>query len=716
MPLPALILWADSGKNEFVSGWQSTLDLAKLSFKQGDNVGIELHWVQRSGLVNQNMTEVIWPTSVNITAAIGRLDAAPLGGSFTLTYDSVTTDDIAYNATAQVVQDELNAIASINDEGGVTVTKTGTTYRIVWNTACVPAGTLALNTNDLTPTCSIGIAVARAGSVSARQITQLHIKQAPIAVCTSWVDQSAPVATVTQTHTPGYSGDFAVWRIALSPAPKSGTFRITTTVNGTTFLSEPIDCLDLTAQTIATAIGITNLTVQTLSSLEFELYQPQTTGDTTNITAVGTDSSGLIAFSSKFGTLSLNSLDVEYLLNGAASAQAVFEIEVEADGKRQTIAQTACTIYNDLIDADSYTLVEWGDVMPVDSVVRFDTSQSLTTPQKTQARTNIGALGSGDLSSINSNQVAMDTRLTTLESSAFTTNQKAAIAGADAPSATNVFVTASGLTTGLGAHTQAISTITGLQTALDGKAPTSHAHTIANVTGLQTELDDLNSNKAEVTHTHIIADVTGLQATLDDKTVLTVNQKAAITGATTPSASNVFATMQDVGGVLVEYYRVLYPYSEVSPNDTWLVWDTYGTVSPKIIETINLPAGTFEATIGITMGDSVMEYSDDSGVTWSPSISSVVTMGAGLAIVGYSGRYVVNGSISYDSTPPIAISGKFRVPYASSIALDCDPINSAFSAVDPLSRIAIPGTFNPPTGSTSRLRFKFFVHYRKIAN
>lgn len=35
----------------------------------------------------------------------------------------------------------------------------------------------------------------------------------------------------------------------------------------------------------------------------------------------------------------------------------------------------------------------------------------------------------------------------------------------------------------------AISKVTGLQTALDGKAASSHTHTIANVTGLQAALD-----------------------------------------------------------------------------------------------------------------------------------------------------------------------------------------------------------------------------------
>jgi hypothetical protein len=59
-------------------------------------------------------------------------------------------------------------------------------------------------------------------------------------------------------------------------------------------------------------------------------------------------------------------------------------------------------------------------------------------------------------------------------------------------------------------HTHTISDITGLQTALDGKAPTSHTHTIANVTGLQTALD----GKAPTSHTHAITDITNLQTTL----------------------------------------------------------------------------------------------------------------------------------------------------------------------------------------------------------
>jgi hypothetical protein len=74
--------------------------------------------------------------------------------------------------------------------------------------------------------------------------------------------------------------------------------------------------------------------------------------------------------------------------------------------------------------------------------------------------------------------------------------------------------------------TQAISTVTGLQTALDSKASTAHSHIIADVTGLQTALDA----KANTTHTHVIGDVTGLQTALDGK------QKTITISATQPAS------------------------------------------------------------------------------------------------------------------------------------------------------------------------------------
>lgn len=543
MPSPALVLWVDSVRAALVSDWQSTLDTQPLTLRQGDNVGIELHWVKRSNSSGSIMDEVPWPSACNITMAIGRLDAAPTAGTFTLSYDGDETIPLGYNATAQEVEDALNTLAGIITDGGVTVSKVTTTYRIIWNDVGVPSSTLVIGSNDLVPTCSAAIGSARAGSTSVKQIYQVHIKQAPAAVQTVWVDQDATTATITQTHAPAYSGDYRIWRLVISPSPKGGSFRLGGTVNGVVNWTYPIAISSLSANTISAAIGIN---VIRISQYEFEISQSQTTGDTTNVTAIAVDGTGLIGFSSKYGVLSLNTMEMELLLAGAASAQAVLEVEVELDGARQTIVQTGVTIVNDLIDTDSYTLTAWGEVMPVNSVVRFDTSQSLSTPQKTQARTNIGALGSSDLTSTTSAVNDHESRLTILEGQTISTDQRAAITGANTPSATNVFSTASELATKAAlSHTHTIANVTGLQTALDtlttGKVSVGATFPTSQIVGLDTALTNINgdiANKADISHTHL--------------DLPTANQKSALNNSSSPTALNPYVTvsyLEDNGGM-----------------------------------------------------------------------------------------------------------------------------------------------------------------------
>jgi hypothetical protein len=80
-----------------------------------------------------------------------------------------------------------------------------------------------------------------------------------------------------------------------------------------------------------------------------------------------------------------------------------------------------------------------------------------------------------------------------------------------------------------GRHSHDIANVMGLQTeinslqsAINGKANTSHTHTIANVTNLQTTLN----GKAESSHTHTIANVTSLQTTLNGKSNTTHTHNA----------------------------------------------------------------------------------------------------------------------------------------------------------------------------------------------
>lgn len=97
-------------------------------------------------------------------------------------------------------------------------------------------------------------------------------------------------------------------------------------------------------------------------------------------------------------------------------------------------------------------------------------------------------------------------------------------------------------------HSHAIGEVSGLQVALDGKAAASHSHAIANVTGLQAALDA----KATSDHTHAVADVAGLQATLDGKAPASHSHSiSAVTGLQTAldaKLASVSFTWANLGG------------------------------------------------------------------------------------------------------------------------------------------------------------------------
>ena len=98
-----------------------------------------------------------------------------------------------------------------------------------------------------------------------------------------------------------------------------------------------------------------------------------------------------------------------------------------------------------------------------------------------------------------------------------------------------------------------LSSQTDLQTALNGKANTSHTHTIANVTNLQAALD----GKANTTHTHVIDNVAGLQAALDAKqnTLVSGTNIKTINGEGLLGNGNIVIGGGSSGGIQDLWYR-----------------------------------------------------------------------------------------------------------------------------------------------------------------
>lgn len=541
MPSPALTLWIDMSTGKFLSGWQSISFAQKISLKQGDLIGVELHII--NNYLGGSFSEYEFSPSTAVTLAIGRIDTAPESGTFNLTYGGLTTTNLPATATAAQVQTALNALAVFYNEGGVVVTKTSNSYRIVWNTPAVTANVLSYSFNELYPTSTINASAVKVGSLTQKQIYQVHIKQAPVANITSFVNQTPPAVTVTQIHAPAFVGDTKVWRVSISPQPKNGSFLVGFDAGTTSYNTAAID-VNSSGDTLLSALNDTFSGSWSVVKSGPNQWDIATTNATVfNLSA--TDG-GINAFNSKYGILDLDTAEVEDLLAGESSADAVMEIQLDTNGVKHTVTQQDITILNDLIDDASYSLVQWGDYIPADSVVRYDTAQALTNAQKQQAKDNIG-VSNIDTTALTNKDIELEGRIGDLEGLGLTTNQFNSITGSQLPSATNVLTTKSALDA---------------ETAL--KANVNHSHTITDVTGLQSVLD----SKTSTVHTHITSDITGLQTALDSKISLTqfttsINNKSDINhthtsfgviqvtelNTTTENVDTVNATTVNIDGV-----------------------------------------------------------------------------------------------------------------------------------------------------------------------
>lgn len=141
-----------------------------------------------------------------------------------------------------------------------------------------------------------------------------------------------------------------------------------------------------------------------------------------------------------------------------------------------------------------------------EGVVRYDVEQLLTDIQKAQARANIGA---SEAEHASTHAVGGSDPITPGSIGAAAANHTHDYAASDHTH------TPAQIGASAAVHGHAISDVTGLQTALDGKqpagsyAPAEHAHSIADVTGLQLALDNKQAagSYAAESHTHTPASI-----------------------------------------------------------------------------------------------------------------------------------------------------------------------------------------------------------------
>ena len=539
MALPSAIkLFIDPKLGLAFGNFAGSSQISNPTFTLGDTAGIEIYLVESTQVASYPRQELPFPVSPGVKVAVGDIDESPTAGTWLMAYGGNTTSALPYNATAAQLQAALNALASITSAGGVTVSKIGDNYNIAFNTAGVRTE-LTTDSTSLIPLSTAVVAILQAGTISKPQISLVHLQRTVAGLATTFTQTSASQITVESLG--AWNGSKATFRVSISPDPKGGTFTLGfDALTGDDVSTASIN-VGASGQDVQNALNIKALldkvAVSQVGAYAYDISvstQPGTNGLTAN-------AAGLLSFSGYKGDLSLNTAEAISLLDGAESVETTLEVEITSDTKTLTLLQIPCTLKNAVIDA--------GSVEPL----VLDTYLSQTTADGRYLRqsNNLSDLGSASTARTNlavysTSQV--DTALA-LKADDSDLLLKADLTGAAfsgtiyTPTIRNVLntdlVIDSYNDTGAGTHylhkftpfdgklvlatngggltfpdgttqgtaftgTLPISSVTGLQTALDGKASTSHTQAISTITSLQSVLN----GKANLTEPLFISKIT----------------------------------------------------------------------------------------------------------------------------------------------------------------------------------------------------------------
>jgi hypothetical protein len=384
-----------------ISSFSSTVQGASPSFVFGDETPVSVRLVEPSG-ANARPWREIDLTDQTVRLGIGVPGSSPTAGTFTLTYGANTTTALAYNATAAQVSAALNLLASIISAGGVTVTATTNSYKVIFTSVGVRTAITA-DVTSISPTSSAYISTVLAGSVSTQAIYLINLQAQPAAYV-ELTDDLPAAAIVVATVREGGTGISDIQTVALSPIPYDGTYTLTVDTDETASLSWDADAATVQAALEALAgVGADNVTVSG-DFPNFSIAFAASLGDVDQI--VG-DSAALIVPTGRSGILSNNTTGISELLAGRSRADATLEIELVDDitGDTWTPLQVSCTVREDVIPNTPASQTA-GPVYLLESVAndrfpRVDAVDALSSAQKQQVFENLGFTSYADLTAAN---------------------------------------------------------------------------------------------------------------------------------------------------------------------------------------------------------------------------------------------------------------------------------------------------------------------------
>ena len=398
MALPSAIkLFIDPKLGLAFGNFAGTSQISKPTFTLGDTAGVEIYLVENTQVSNYPRQEIPFPATPGIKVAIGSIDEAPRAGTWTITFGGNTTSALAYNATATQVETALNVLASITSAGGVTVSKIGDNYNIVFNVV----GARALVTTDssaLIPLSTATVAALQEGSANQAAITLLHLQRTVAGLATSFTQTEA---SVIEMDTLGaWDGSKATTRVRISPDPKGGSFTLSFDALVGDDVSTSSIQVGASAQDVQNALNIKALTDKVTVTQVGAYAYDITVATQPNGFGLSANYAGLLSYNGYYGELSLNTVEAISLLDGAESVETTLEVEITSDSKTLTLLQVECTLKNAVIDVGAIqplVLDTYLSENAADGIYLQQTNNLSDLVSNTTARTNLGVYSTGQV-------------------------------------------------------------------------------------------------------------------------------------------------------------------------------------------------------------------------------------------------------------------------------------------------------------------------------
>lgn len=351
MALPSAIkLFINPRTGLAFGNFNGTSQITNPTVTLGDTARFEIYLVEDTGISSYPRQEVSFPGTPGIKIAVGPIDESPQAGTWKVSFGGDITAALPFNITAAALATALNGLASITAAGGVTVSKIGDNYNIVFNQNGA-RGDLLTDAAALVPLSTATVANLQIGDSTRPQIAFIHLQRTIAGLATSF-SPTAPSA-ITIASLSAWNGSRATYRASISPDPKGGSFTLAFDAATGDDVSSPAIAVGASAVDVQNALNlgalVDKVSVTQVGAYAYDITitaQPGTNGLTAS-------SAGLISFSGYVGELSLNTAEAISLLDGAEEVPTNLEVEITSDSKTLTVLQIPCTLKNAVIDAGS---------------------------------------------------------------------------------------------------------------------------------------------------------------------------------------------------------------------------------------------------------------------------------------------------------------------------------------------------------------------------